>query len=244
MWSITHKHKHTVTLCMWMLTLLSLNKHAAHCEYTCANRGLYFGVMVQSVCVSVRISEPFGMAPFSLSFLCLLLLDFQLDYGGIVCLIFIDYNCLSCEGGGLSVFLFIHAVQCVSKYSFTCSLLWPKRQRRSFKQFLCDYISLLASAPASAPVFLSGETAGSVLRRHKRSNTGLFEELMEGNLERECLEEACDLEEAREVFENDEKTVGIYLFSFYYIHIVCFFRLYWSETSLCILDGVLGGIYR
>lgn len=46
---------------------------------------------------------------------------------------------------------------------------------------------------------------------------------MEGNLERECLEEACDLEEAREVFENDEKTVGIYLFSFYYIHIVCFF---------------------
>lgn len=91
---------------MWMLTLLSLNKHAAHCEYTCANRGLYFGVMVQSVCASVRISEPFGMAPFSLSFLCLLLLDFQLDYGGIVCLIFIDYNCLSCEGGGLFFYLY------------------------------------------------------------------------------------------------------------------------------------------
>lgn len=93
---------------MWMLTLLSLSKHAAHCEYTCANRGLYFGVMVQSVCASVRISEPFGMAPFSLSFLCLLLLDFQLDYGGIVCLIFIDYNCLGCEGGGLFDFFFIY----------------------------------------------------------------------------------------------------------------------------------------
>lgn len=75
-------------------------------------------------------------------------------------------------------------------------------------------------------MFLSGETADSVLRRHKRSNTGVFEELMQGNLERECLEEACDLEEAREVFENDEKTVSSYLFSFYYIHIVCFFWLY------------------
>lgn len=121
------------------------------------------------------------------------------------------------------LFLFIHTVQCVSKYNFTCLLLWPKRQRQSFKQFLCDYIFLLASAPASAPVFLSGETADSVLRRHKRSNTGVFEELLEGNLERECLEEACDLEEAREVFENDEKTVSIYLFCFNYIHIVVVF---------------------
>lgn len=28
------------------------------------------------------------------------------------------------------------------------------------------------------------------------------------NLERECIEERCNLEEAREVFENEEKTVG------------------------------------
>uniref|UniRef100_A0A3B4V979 Coagulation factor IX n=1 Tax=Seriola dumerili TaxID=41447 RepID=A0A3B4V979_SERDU len=59
----------------------------------------------------------------------------------------------------------------------------------------------------SGPVFLSGQAAGSVLRRHRRHNRGLFEEFMQGNLERECIEEVCDLEEARETFENDQKTV-------------------------------------
>lgn len=31
---------------------------------------------------------------------------------------------------------------------------------------------------------------------------------MKGNLERECIEEKCNFEEAREVFENVEKTVS------------------------------------
>uniref|UniRef100_A0A3B3VHJ5 Coagulation factor IX n=1 Tax=Poecilia latipinna TaxID=48699 RepID=A0A3B3VHJ5_9TELE len=48
----------------------------------------------------------------------------------------------------------------------------------------------------------------SFLRRHKRGNTGIFEEFLQGNLERECMEEKCNLEEAREIFENDEKTVN------------------------------------
>ncbi|XP_035505279.1 coagulation factor IXa isoform X1 [Scophthalmus maximus] len=64
-----------------------------------------------------------------------------------------------------------------------------------------------APAPASGPVFLSGRAADGVLRRHKRYNTGVFEELLEGNLERECIEEVCDLEEARETFEDDAKTM-------------------------------------
>ncbi|GAA6223011.1 coagulation factor IX-like [Lates japonicus] len=64
-----------------------------------------------------------------------------------------------------------------------------------------------APASGSGPVFLSGQAADSVLRRQKRYNTGVFEELLEGNLERECTEEVCDLEEAREIFENDEKTM-------------------------------------
>ncbi|XP_061582328.1 coagulation factor IXa [Cololabis saira] len=64
-----------------------------------------------------------------------------------------------------------------------------------------------APAPASGPVFISDLAANGVLRRHKRYNTGIFEELWEGDLERECLEEKCDLEEAREYFENDEKTM-------------------------------------
>lgn len=89
----------------------------------------------------------------------------------------------------------------------------------------------LAPAPASGPVFLSSQAADNVLRRHKRDNTGVFEEFQEGNLERECIEEVCDLEEAREVFENYDKTVGIYLYLFFIIHtlgIPCFthHRLY------------------
>uniref|UniRef100_A0A669F625 Coagulation factor IX n=1 Tax=Oreochromis niloticus TaxID=8128 RepID=A0A669F625_ORENI len=62
-------------------------------------------------------------------------------------------------------------------------------------------------APSAGEVFLSGQSADSILRRHKRYNTGLFEEFLQGNLERECKEEICDLEEARETFENDEKTM-------------------------------------
>ncbi|MBN3303540.1 FA7 factor, partial [Amia calva] len=56
-------------------------------------------------------------------------------------------------------------------------------------------------------VFLSEDEAHSVLHRHKRANSGWFEELKVGNLERECIEEKCSYEEAREVFEHDEKTV-------------------------------------
>uniref|UniRef100_A0A3B3WUI5 Coagulation factor IX n=1 Tax=Poecilia mexicana TaxID=48701 RepID=A0A3B3WUI5_9TELE len=57
-------------------------------------------------------------------------------------------------------------------------------------------------------LLLSEKTADSFLRRHKRENTGMFEEFLQGNLERECMEEKCNLEEAREIFENDEKTVN------------------------------------
>uniref|UniRef100_A0A3Q2PTE9 Gla domain-containing protein n=1 Tax=Fundulus heteroclitus TaxID=8078 RepID=A0A3Q2PTE9_FUNHE len=44
----------------------------------------------------------------------------------------------------------------------------------------------------------------SVLRRWRRANSGFLEELKQGNLERECVEEICDYEEAREVFEDDQ----------------------------------------
>nr|XP_057911343.1 coagulation factor IXa [Doryrhamphus excisus] len=56
----------------------------------------------------------------------------------------------------------------------------------------------------AGPVFLSGSTAHVVLSRAKRGNSGVFEELWEGNLERECYEEKCDAEEIREVFENSQ----------------------------------------
>ncbi|XP_061739054.1 transmembrane gamma-carboxyglutamic acid protein 1 [Nerophis ophidion] len=54
-------------------------------------------------------------------------------------------------------------------------------------------------------VFLPAEAAHSVLRRLRRANF-LLEEMKQGNIQRECREEVCTYEEAREAFENDEKT--------------------------------------
>ncbi|KAM3857280.1 prothrombin [Diretmus argenteus] len=54
-------------------------------------------------------------------------------------------------------------------------------------------------------VFLDSQLASQVLVRNRRANQ-LFEELKPGNLERECVEEICDHEEAREVFEQPDKT--------------------------------------
>ncbi|CAM4729988.1 unnamed protein product [Leuciscus chuanchicus] len=60
---------------------------------------------------------------------------------------------------------------------------------------------------SEASVFLPRELAGSLLKRQKRYNTGLEEYIMKANLERECIEERCDLEEVREVFEDQEQTM-------------------------------------
>lgn len=64
---------------------------------------------------------------------------------------------------------------------------------------------------ASGAVFLPREQAGSLLKRQKRYNTGMFEEASKDNLERECIEERCSFEEAREVFEDQEKTMQFWM---------------------------------
>ncbi|XP_041657233.1 coagulation factor IXb [Cheilinus undulatus] len=57
-------------------------------------------------------------------------------------------------------------------------------------------------------VFVSQQAANTVLIRLRRYNSGHLEEVLyKDNLERECKEETCTMEEAREVFENDEKTM-------------------------------------
>ncbi|XP_027710465.1 coagulation factor X-like isoform X1 [Vombatus ursinus] len=61
-------------------------------------------------------------------------------------------------------------------------------------------------------VFLRKVEATRILRLRKRENQFL-EELKQGNIERECVEESCSFEEAREVFESQEKTME---FWFYY----------------------------
>ncbi|NWI06636.1 FA9 factor, partial [Tichodroma muraria] len=57
-------------------------------------------------------------------------------------------------------------------------------------------------------VFIASKEASSVLQRQRRANSNRLEEVIPGNLERECVEEKCSYEEAREVFENEEKTVN------------------------------------
>lgn len=62
------------------------------------------------------------------------------------------------------------------------------------------------SAALSA-VFLEAKNANSVLKRFPRANEFL-EELRQGAIERECMEEICSYEEVKEVFEDKEKTAS------------------------------------
>ncbi|XP_072118407.1 transmembrane gamma-carboxyglutamic acid protein 1 isoform X2 [Mobula birostris] len=61
------------------------------------------------------------------------------------------------------------------------------------------------SLHSGVAVFLKQGDANSILKRYRRKNY-LLEEIQQGNIERECREEVCTYEEAREAFENDEKT--------------------------------------
>lgn len=56
-------------------------------------------------------------------------------------------------------------------------------------------------------MFVERDDASAVLQRRRRANSGFLEEMQQGNLERECVEEICNYEEAREVFEDDVQTV-------------------------------------
>ncbi|XP_060749042.1 transmembrane gamma-carboxyglutamic acid protein 2 isoform X1 [Tachysurus vachellii] len=55
-------------------------------------------------------------------------------------------------------------------------------------------------------VFLHETSADSFLSRSLLYNSWDFELVTPANLERECMEEICNYEEAREVFEDDQKT--------------------------------------
>lgn len=57
-------------------------------------------------------------------------------------------------------------------------------------------------------MFLGARNAHSLLKRFPRAN-GFLEEIRQGTIERECMEEVCSYEEVKEVFENKEKTVRL-----------------------------------
>uniref|UniRef100_A0A1A8KF73 Growth arrest-specific 6 n=1 Tax=Nothobranchius kuhntae TaxID=321403 RepID=A0A1A8KF73_NOTKU len=68
---------------------------------------------------------------------------------------------------------------------------------------------ILLAAPVSDSFLMSPKEASQFLSRHRRANQ-VFEETKQGHLERECVEERCSKEEAREVFENDPETDYFY----------------------------------
>lgn len=72
--------------------------------------------------------------------------------------------------------------------------------------FSCFLNPHSASFRSSSTVFLGEKTATQVLTRSKRANA-FWEEVKQGNMERECIEERCSKEEAREIFEDETKTV-------------------------------------
>ncbi len=70
-----------------------------------------------------------------------------------------------------------------------------------FEQCFCYFVH--------PSVFLDKPSAGQILRsssRRRRANSFL-EEILPGDLERECFEESCSQEEASEIFKTKEKTV-------------------------------------
>ncbi|CAM4613105.1 unnamed protein product [Caretta caretta] len=72
--------------------------------------------------------------------------------------------------------------------------------------FLLLMCSIYSSWSVSFSVFVRKEEAHQVLKIRKRSNQFL-EEIHPGNLERECIEETCSFEEAKEIFQSQEKTM-------------------------------------
>ncbi|XP_061420273.1 transmembrane gamma-carboxyglutamic acid protein 2-like isoform X1 [Lethenteron reissneri] len=60
--------------------------------------------------------------------------------------------------------------------------------------------------PNAQHAFLGAPEANSYLSRRLRANNWDFELFQPDNLERECNEELCSYEEAREIFEDDAKT--------------------------------------
>eukprot|EP00064_Thunnus_orientalis_P017117 superscaffoldBa00003549_g17194 len=78
----------------------------------------------------------------------------------------------------------------------------------------CCTAWILLSGITAAAVFVEKHEASAVLQRWRRANSGFLEELKQGNLERECIEEICNYEEAREVFEDDDMTVSYFRLSF------------------------------
>ncbi|XP_043927050.1 vitamin K-dependent protein S [Protopterus annectens] len=73
----------------------------------------------------------------------------------------------------------------------------------------CVGVVLMGLVVCEKQKFLSQQGASLFLHRYRRANS-FWEEGKQGNLERECIEEYCVKEEAREIFENVPETEYFY----------------------------------
>ncbi|NXG79255.1 TMG4 protein, partial [Baryphthengus martii] len=64
--------------------------------------------------------------------------------------------------------------------------------------------------PEWKDVFTSAKEANLFIGRHLLNNRFDFEAFTADNLERECFEELCNYEEAREIFEDSDKTMDFW----------------------------------
>lgn len=74
-------------------------------------------------------------------------------------------------------------------------------------EILCPIFINLWNLSISLLVFTSKEEANLFIRRHLLYNRFDLELFTPGDLERECIEELCNYEEAREIFVDEDKTV-------------------------------------
>ncbi|GAA6091447.1 vitamin K-dependent protein C-like [Tachysurus ichikawai] len=71
--------------------------------------------------------------------------------------------------------------------------------------FLCFSLIFLLASTVCTSVFYSSPEAHMLLRS-RRANS-MLEELKAPSLERECMEERCDFEEAKEIYKTKEATL-------------------------------------
>uniref|UniRef100_A0A663MF93 Proline rich and Gla domain 4 n=1 Tax=Athene cunicularia TaxID=194338 RepID=A0A663MF93_ATHCN len=71
-------------------------------------------------------------------------------------------------------------------------------------------IMLFLRAPVENLLFTSEKEANLFIGRHLLNNRFDFEAFTADNLERECFEELCNYEEAREIFEDPDKTMDFW----------------------------------
>ncbi|XP_034024908.1 coagulation factor VII [Thalassophryne amazonica] len=93
------------------------------------------------------------------------------------------------------------------------------------------YLLLICFELTLSAVFLEQASAGQLLHssRGRRANSYFLEEMLPGNLERECYEEKCSQEEAAEIFQTNEKTL-----EFWYRYT----NLNPCQTSPCLNGGI------